>query len=147
MQVFFLVECGLLRPRPRPLTPEEARCLGHGAVLVWQDDLCSSDVWNQVVSVAEESWLRLMLLLTSPKVFKDGRDWEPPFLRYVCNGSESPLACFAHGLMYQGMYNFRHRDESSRLWKFLFTAKRNVLYDNAKYLHMRTFRVPSCVAS
>lgn len=49
--VFFLVECGLLRPRPRPLSPEESRSLGHGAVLVWQDDLSSSDVWSQSVSV------------------------------------------------------------------------------------------------
>jgi hypothetical protein len=40
------------------------------------------------------------------------------------------------------MYNFRQRDESSQLWKFLFTAKRNTLYSNRKYWHMRTLRGP-----
>jgi hypothetical protein len=57
MGVFFLVECGLLQPRPRPLAPEELRSVGHGAVLVWQDDLSSSDVWSQSVGVTKRGWL------------------------------------------------------------------------------------------
>lgn len=56
MQLFFLVECGLLHSRPRPLAPEEARSLGHGAVLVWQDELCSAGVWSQSVSAAKPLW-------------------------------------------------------------------------------------------
>lgn len=50
MRVMFLVDYGLLSALPRPLSFEEARELGHGAVLVWKDNNDSEGVQKHTVS-------------------------------------------------------------------------------------------------
>lgn len=44
LQIFWLIECGLLSPLKRPLNRRQLQCLGHGNVVVWIDERDIIDV-------------------------------------------------------------------------------------------------------